>query len=117
MTGLDEISAELRTVDNYTRLLQTELRELNGSLTNSSQQALGLLQCEQLPTGTSSQRDCMAVSREVVHARLALDYLQVIAPAHCIGLPIHCNHQLAHYSGFWRISLSILNRFTPNLQA
>jgi len=36
---------------------------------------------------------------------------------YCIGLPIHCNCQLAHYSGFWRISPSILNRFTPNLQA
>ena len=35
----------------------------------------------------------------------------------CIGLPIHCNYQLAHYSGFCRISPSILNRFTPNLQA
>ena len=35
----------------------------------------------------------------------------------CIGLPIHCNCQLAHYSGFWRISPSILNRFTQNLQA
>ena len=35
----------------------------------------------------------------------------------CIGLPIHCNYQLAHYSGFCRISPSILNRFKPNLQA
>ena len=33
------------------------------------------------------------------------------------ALPIHCNYQLAHYSGFWRISPSILNRFKPNLQA
>jgi len=31
--------------------------------------------------------------------------------------PIHCNYQLAHYSGFCRISPSILNRFKPNLQA
>ena len=31
--------------------------------------------------------------------------------------PIHCNYQLAHYSGFRRISPSILNRFKPNLQA
>jgi len=31
--------------------------------------------------------------------------------------PIHCNYQLVHYSGFCRISPSILNRFTPNLQA
>ena len=29
--------------------------------------------------------------------------------------PIHCNYQLAHYSGFCRISPSILNRFKPNL--
>ena len=36
---------------------------------------------------------------------------------YCIGLPIHCNYQLAHYSGFCRISRSILNRFQPNLQA
>jgi len=36
---------------------------------------------------------------------------------YCIGLPIHCNYQLAHYSGFCRISPSILNRFKPNLQA
>ena len=31
--------------------------------------------------------------------------------------PIHCNYQLVHYSGFSRISPSILNRFKPNLQA
>jgi len=35
----------------------------------------------------------------------------------CIGLSRHCNYQLAHYSGFCRISPSILNRFKPNLQA
>jgi len=34
-----------------------------------------------------------------------------------IGLPIHCNYQLAHYTGFCRIYRSILNRFQPNLQA
>jgi len=31
--------------------------------------------------------------------------------------PIHCNYHVDHYSGFSRISPSILNRFTPNLQA
>ena len=31
--------------------------------------------------------------------------------------PIHCNYQFVHYSGFSRISPSILNRFKPNLQA
>ena len=31
--------------------------------------------------------------------------------------PIHCNYQFVHYSGFCRISPSILNRFKPNLQA
>jgi len=36
---------------------------------------------------------------------------------HCIGLAIHCNYHVGHYSGFSRISPSILNRFTPNLQA
>jgi len=36
---------------------------------------------------------------------------------HCIGLPTHCNHHVAHYSGFSRISPSFLNRFQPNLQA
>jgi len=35
----------------------------------------------------------------------------------CIGLPIHCNYHVGHYSGFSRISPSILNRFTPSLQA
>ena len=35
----------------------------------------------------------------------------------CRPKPIHCNYQLAHYSGFCRISPSILNRFKPNLQA
>jgi len=34
----------------------------------------------------------------------------------CIGLPIHCNYHLAHYSGFCRISRSILNRFNLNLK-
>ena len=34
-----------------------------------------------------------------------------------IGLPIHCNNQLAHYTSFCQISRSILNRFQPNLQA
>jgi len=28
-----------------------------------------------------------------------------------------CNYQFVHYSGFCRISPSILNRFTPNLKA
>ena len=40
-----------------------------------------------------------------------------IIDCNCIGLPIHCNYQLAHYTGFCRISRSILNRFQPNLQA
>ena len=31
--------------------------------------------------------------------------------------PIHCNYHVGHYSGFSRISPSILNRFKPNLQA
>jgi len=31
--------------------------------------------------------------------------------------PIHCNYQLVHYSGFCRISPSILNRFKPNSHA
>jgi len=31
--------------------------------------------------------------------------------------PIHCNYHVGHYSGFSPISPSILNRFTPNLQA
>ena len=31
--------------------------------------------------------------------------------------PIHCNYQFVHYSGFCRLSPSILNRFKPNLQA
>ena len=31
--------------------------------------------------------------------------------------PIHCNYHVGHYSGFCRISPSILNRFTPNVQA
>ena len=30
--------------------------------------------------------------------------------------PIHCSYSLAHYSGFRRISPSILNRFKPNSQ-
>ena len=28
---------------------------------------------------------------------------------YCIGLPIHCNYHVGHYSGFSRISPSILN--------
>ena len=43
--------------------------------------------------------------------------LDMLTRANCIGLPIHCNYQLAHYTGFCRISRSILNRFQPNLQA
>ena len=31
--------------------------------------------------------------------------------------PIYCNRHVSHYSDFSRISPSILNRFTPNLQA
>jgi len=30
---------------------------------------------------------------------------------------VNCNYHVGHYSGFSRISPSILNRFTPNLQA
>ena len=46
-----------------------------------------------------------------------LHELRTNLPLCCIGLPIHCNYQLAHYSGFCRIAPSILNRSKPNLQA
>ena len=75
VTGLDEISAQLRTVDNYTRLLQTELRTLNHTLTESRQRALSLLQCSQLPP--TLRAECNSARREVADARLFLDYLQV----------------------------------------
>jgi len=78
VTGLDEISVELRTVDNYTRLLQTELKSLNQTLTESRQRALSLLQCHQLPL--SLVAECHSVKQEVVDARLFLDYLQVMRP-------------------------------------
>jgi len=44
-------------------------------------------------------------------------YFNLSALSDCIGLMIHCNHHVGHYSGFSRISPSVLNRFTPNLQA
>ena len=44
-------------------------------------------------------------------------HYRYLLPCYCIGLPIHCNYQLAHYSGFCRISPSVLNRFKRNLQA
>ena len=73
--GLDEISVKLRTVDNYTRLLQSDLRTLNESLTESRQHALDLLQCSQQPS--PAQTECNTIKDEVTRARLALDYLQV----------------------------------------
>jgi len=75
LTGLDEISDQLRTVDNYTRLLQTELRTLNHTLTESRQRALSLLQCSQLHL--RFRAECDNARREVADARLFLDYLQV----------------------------------------
>jgi len=56
---------------------------------------------------------CIAVVEEM-HMSAA----QLISIHHfCIGLPIHCNYHVGHYSGFSRLSPSILNRFTPKLQA
>jgi len=49
----------------------------------------------------------------VLMSHINATFLQSVfySTCNCIGLPIHCNCQLAHYSGFWRISPSILNRF------
>ena len=67
-----------------------------------------------------------AVSKcqSVAHARVFVRVLKRKAvtfntnrASNCIGLPIHCNYHVGHYSGFSRISPSILDRFTPNLQA
>jgi len=73
--GLNEISAELRTVENYTRLLQNAQEELSRSLTESQQRATDLLQCQQLPQ--TSRAECQSIRQEVTSTRLAIDYLQV----------------------------------------
>jgi len=73
--GLNEISAELRTVENYTRLLQKAQEELSRSLTESQQRATDLLQCQQLPQ--TSRAECQSIRQEVTSTRLAIDYLQV----------------------------------------
>jgi len=59
---------------------------------------------------TSNGPDVIDCHQQSVH-------VIVIVIVYCIGLPIHCNYQLAHYTGFCRISRSFLNRFQPNLQA
>jgi len=75
VTGLDEISAQLRTVDNYTRLLQADQRALNESLTESRVNALGLLQCKQMLVPV--QDECRSTRQEVAGVGVTLDYLQV----------------------------------------
>ena len=75
MSGLDEISAELRTVDNYTRLLQTDQQALRDKLTESKQEALALLQCQQLPA--NKRTECNSIRQEVMDAGTAMHYLQV----------------------------------------
>ena len=75
MLGLNEISGELKTVNNYTQLLQTELQSLNDRLTESKQQTLGLIQCDQLPV--HQQTECTETRREMTIARLSVDYTQV----------------------------------------
>lgn len=78
VTGLNEISAELRTVENYTRLLQAEQETLNANLTESRRRSLGLLQhCDQLPQ--AERTECESISQEMTSTRLAIDYLQVNA--------------------------------------
>ena len=61
-----------------------------------------------------SERERLPVSTRLQFSVTKLDCTE---ESHCIGLPIHCNYQLAHNTGFCRISPSILNRFQPNLQA
>ena len=76
LAGLDEISEELRTVDNYTRLLQTEQQSLNRSLTESQARAQQILNCEAMRPPTV-QYQCIDIRQQVTNTRLALDYLQV----------------------------------------
>jgi len=70
-------------------------------------------------TITTTAREKQLLSKTVVTCKIK--HLQNIAKNilvfYCIGLPIHCNYQLAHYTGFCRISRSILNRIPLNLQA
>ena len=75
VSGLDEISAELRTVDNYTQLLQTDQQALRDKLTESKQEALALLQCQQLPA--NKRTECNSIRQEVMDAGTAMHYLQV----------------------------------------
>jgi len=76
VTGLNEISAELHTVENYTRLLQAEQETLSANLTESRRRSLGLLQqCNLLPQ--AERRECESIKQEMTNTRLAIDYLQV----------------------------------------
>ena len=80
VTGLTEISEELRTIDNYTRLLQDEQRKLNASLTESRQRALDVLECQQLTSVSHSE--CDSVRQQVTSTRVALSFLHVSETLH-----------------------------------
>jgi len=79
VTGLDEISEDLRTVDNYTRLLQTKQQSLNQSLTESRGRAQQILNCRAMARQPSVEYQCISIRQEVTNTRLALDYLQVMS--------------------------------------
>ena len=62
-------------------------------------------------------RFLFVIPGNIIFQSLLLLPVSVGNAVYCIGLPIHCNYQLAHYTGSCQISRSILNRFQPNLQA
>jgi len=79
-TGLNEISDELRTVDNYTRILQSEQRDLVKSLSASRERALRVLECAQLPPG--AQDECHRIRLEIAGTRIVFNYSLVIVIRH-----------------------------------
>jgi len=72
-TGLNNISADLHTINNYTRLLQQEQQEFNKKLNESRRSAEVL--CARLP---QAQDECNTIKEQVTDTRLAVDYWQVM---------------------------------------
>ena len=68
--------------------------------------------------GASNEWGCRKRQFSVLSLTISSADLEV-RPTLLSALPllVSCNYQLVHYSGFCRISPSILNRFKPNLQA
>ena len=89
-------------MDNYTRLLQSEQRTLNRTLTESQQRALGLLQCQRLQLQRAAQAECTTIRDEVTSARLTISYQQVAHGIHTLRSQV--NESVSYWLFCWLVA-------------